>query len=909
MNTLRSVLASALAALVALPAAAADAPGADRAAFALTGARVILSPGHAVDDGVVIVRGGVIEAVGPAGSTPVPADARVFDAKGKVIHAAYLDPYVPTDRLAGKGPKKPPDEEESPGTSRRARGASTAAPVAHADGRAIDDLTVKDSVADGYRRMGFAVVAAVPASGVLRGRGAVVNLADGPIPARVLDAASGQYVALEPETDGTEYPVSKMGAVAMARQAFLDASWWREASAAYAAQQTGRARPRYDASVAALVPAAQGQEVVVFEADDVLALLRAERVAKEMKLKARYVGAGDEYRLLSEVTAAKPALILRVDFPQPDKVDREEEWLDVPLSKLRAFDRAASNPKWLRDAGLEFSLTTAGLDDPKDFPKRVREAMARGLSADDALAAVTTIPARQLGLADRLGTLAPGKIANLVVETGEPFAEKSRVAEIWIDGARTELRDESKRKAKPEDSSASAAAPGAPDVRPAPAREAGPVAAPSAVVVRGATVWTQGAAGILENADVLVVRGKITAVGKNLTVPAGALEIDGRGKHVTPGIIDAHSHSAVDGSVNEWSANVVAQVRIRDVLNPQDVAIYRELAGGTTIANVLHGSADTIGGQTQIVKLRWGGGPDDLVFVGAPEGIKFALGENPKQSNWSNPHPRYPRTRMGVAETVRERFQAAQEYRKRQEEYRKAAAVKGAHPVPPEPDLQLEAIAEILAGTRKIHCHSYRKDEMLQMLRSAEEFGVQVGTLQHALEGYKIADEIARHGAGASGFSDWWNYKFEVIDAIPYAFPLMHDRGVVVSYNSDSDELARRLNFEASKAVKYGRLEPADALAFVTSNPAKQLGIADRVGSLEVGKDGDFVIWSGDPLSTSSMALETWIDGKKYFDRASDLAARPALEAERDALVAKAKAKLDEGKPSASKGEKPAGSR
>jgi imidazolonepropionase-like amidohydrolase len=911
MNALRSTLASALAALLALPAAAADVPGADRAAFALTGGRVIVSPGHVVDPGVVVVRGGVIEAVGPAGSTPIPADARVFDVHGKVVHAAYLDAYVPADRLAGKGPRKPPDEEESPaGSSRRSRasGPSAVSP-AHAEARTLDELVVKDSVADGYRRMGFAVVAAAPASGVLRGRGAVVSLADGPLSGRVLDSANGQYVALEPESEGSDYPVSKMGAVALARQQFLDAGWWRDATAAYAAQPSGRARPRYDASVAALVPAAQGQEVVVFETGDVLALLRAERVAKEMKLKARYVGAGDEYRLLSEVAAGKPDLVLRVDFPQPEKLDRDEEWLDVPLTKLRAYDRAASNPRWLRDAGLEFSLTTAGLDDSKEFPKRVREAMARGLSADDALAAVTTIPARQLGLADRLGTIAPGKIANLVVETGEPFAEKSRVTEIWVDGARTELREESKAKSKEASAASAAPTPATPDVRPAPAREAGPVASPAAVLVRGATVWTQGPAGVLENTDVLVVKGKIAAVGRNLATPAGALDVDGRGKHLTPGIIDAHSHSAVDGSVNEWSRNVTAEVRIRDVLNPQDVAIYRELAGGTTIANVLHGSANTIGGQTQIIKLRWGGGPDDLVFVGAPEGIKFALGENPKQSNWSNPHPRYPRTRMGVAETVRERFQAAQEYRQRQDEYRKASAVKGAHPIPPEPDLQLEALAEILAGTRKIHCHSYRKDEILQMLRSAEEFGVKVGTLQHVLEGYKVADEIAKHGAGASGFSDWWAYKFEVYDAIPYAFPLMRERGVVVSYNSDSDELARRLNFEASKAVKYGRLEPADALAFVTSNPARQLGIADRVGSLEVGKDGDFVIWSGDPLSTSSMALETWIEGKKYFDRAADLAARPALDAERDALVAKAKVKLDEGKPATPKADKPAGMR
>ncbi|HEY4230068.1 MAG TPA: amidohydrolase [Thermoanaerobaculia bacterium] len=436
-------------------------------------------------------------------------------------------------------------------------------------------------------------------------------------------------------------------------------------------------------------------------------------------------------------------------------------------------------------------------------------------------------------------------------------------------------------------------------MRPPPAREAGPVAAPAAVVVRGATVWTQGSAGILENADLVVSGGKVVAVGKNVTAPAGALEIDGRGKHVTPGIIDAHSHTAVDGDVNEGTHNVTAEVRIRDVLQPLDVAIYRELAGGTTVANILHGSANAIGGQTQIAKWRWGGGPDDLVFVGAPEGIKFALGENPKQSNWRNPAPRYPRTRMGVAELIRERFQAARDYRRRQEEYRKAAAgkeAKGADLIPPRPDLQLEAIAEILEGKRQIHCHSYRKDEILQMIRTAEEFGVRVATFQHVLEGYKIADEIARHGAGASGFSDWWTYKYEVIDAIPYAFPLMRERGVTVSFNSDSDELARRLNIEAAKAVKYGNVPPADALAFVTSNSAKQLGIADRVGSLEAGKDGDFVVWSGDPLSTTSIALETWIEGRKYFDRAADLAARPALEKERADLVAKAKARLSEEK-------------
>ncbi|HWZ84835.1 MAG TPA: amidohydrolase family protein, partial [Thermoanaerobaculia bacterium] len=782
MNTLRKLSSSVLLVLLSLPAAALDAPGRDRLAYALAGGRVIAAPGRIIDPGVVVVRGGVIEAVGPAGSTPVPADARLIDVKGKVVHAAFIDPYVSVDRLAGKGPKRPPDDEEAagPSGSRRARG-SAGQPVAvvRAEDRVLETLVIKEGVAETYRRLGFAVVAAVPDAGILRGSGAVVSLADGPISNRVLVAESGQYVSLEPEADASDYPVSKMGAVAVARQAFLDADWWREAEAAYAAKPSGQARPRFRASIAALVPAAEGKQTVVFDTTDVLALLRSARIAKEMKLKARYVASGDEYRLLREVTAARPDLILRVAFPQPDKLDRDEEWLDVPLSRLRAYDRAPSNPKWLKDAGLEFSFTTAGLDEPKDFNRRVREAMGRGLPAEDALAAVTTIPARQLGLADRLGTLAPGRIANLVVETGEPFAEKSRVTEVWIDGVRFEPKPEKKDTPATDAAAAPAEAP-KPDVRPAPAREAGPAAAPPAVVVRGATVWTQGPAGILEQTDVLVVGGKIAAVGKGLAVPAGALEVDGRGKHVTPGIVDAHSHTAVDGDVNEGSNNVTAEVRIRDVINPFDVAVYRELAGGTTAANVLHGSANSIGGQNQIVKWRWGGNPEEYLFVGAPEGIKFALGENPKQSNWRNAHPRYPATRMGVAESIRVTFLAAQDYRKRQEEYRKAAAVKGAHPIPPEPDLQLEAVAEILEGKRKIHCHSYRKDEILQMLRSAEEFGVTVGTLQHVLEGYKVADEIARHGAGASGFSDWWGYKFEVIDAIPYAFPLMRERGVTV---------------------------------------------------------------------------------------------------------------------------------
>ena len=289
-----------------------------------------------------------------------------------------------------------------------------------------------------FRRQGFGVVAAVPTAGVLRGQGAVVSLADGPISGRVLDPSSGQVVAMK-GPGGADYPASNMGAVAVTRQAVLDALWWRDAEAAYTAGPSGKVRPRFVAATAALVPAAEGRETVVFETTDVLSLLRAVRIANELKLKARFVAAGDEYRLLPEVAAARPDLVLRVAFPQPDKLDREEEWLDVSMTSLRAFDRAPGDPRWLRDAGVSFSFTTAGLDAVGDFDKRVREAIGRGLSADDALAAVTTVPARQLGLGDRLGTLEAGKVASLVVRSGAPFEDKSTVSEIWIDGERIEI--------------------------------------------------------------------------------------------------------------------------------------------------------------------------------------------------------------------------------------------------------------------------------------------------------------------------------------------------------------------------------------------------------------------------------------------------------------------------------------
>jgi len=389
------------------------------------------------------------------------------------------------------------------------------------------------------------------------------------------------------------------------------------------------------------------------------------------------------------------------------------------------------------------------------------------------------------------------------------------------------------------------------------------------ILIQNTTIWTCGKKGILEGVDILFEKGKVKKIGYGLNSGKGVVKIDGIGKHVTPGLIDCHSHSAAF-SINEGSQSITAEVRIQDVINSDDIAIYWELAGGLTMANILHGSANTIGGQNAVIKLRWGVTPEKLLYKNAMPGIKFALGENVKQSNWGDDYmTRYPQTRMGVEQILRDAFTSATEYKFQWNDYIDNPK-KWKKKVPPRQDLELDALVEIMEGKRQIHCHSYRQDEILMLTRVAEDFGFTVGTFQHVLEGYKVADRLKEHGANASTFSDWWAYKYEVIDAIPYNGALMTDVGVNVSFNSDSNELARRMNTEAAKGVKYGNLSEEEALKLVTINPAKQLNIDKWVGSLEVGKDADFVIWSDNPLSTSAKCEQTWIDGIQYFSLDAD---------------------------------------
>jgi imidazolonepropionase-like amidohydrolase len=406
------------------------------------------------------------------------------------------------------------------------------------------------------------------------------------------------------------------------------------------------------------------------------------------------------------------------------------------------------------------------------------------------------------------------------------------------------------------------------------------------VLIRNATVLT-AARGRLDNTDILIRGGKIAQIGKDLKAGANAQTIDATGKFITPGIIDCHSHAMVDGSVNEFSFSVTSMTRVTDVLNPTDTDLYRHLAGGVTALNILHGSANAIGGQNSTVKIKWGRPVSDFLIADAPPGIKFALGENPKRSHNQgipNQQRRYPATRMGVAETLRDAFTRAREYKMTWDEYREKAK-RDKNLTAPRRNLELEPIVEILEGKRFVHSHGYRADEFLMLLNLAEEFGFRVRTLQHGLEAYKIAPEIKRHGgAGASIFVDNWGFKVEAFDAIPYNAAILWKNGVIVSINSDSNERARRLNLEAAKVMKYGDVPEEDALKMITLNPAIQLGIDRRTGSIEANKDADLVIWSGHPFSPYSRVERTMVEGETYFDREKDLAGRAALERERAEL-------------------------
>lgn len=948
------------------------------AVHAFVNGRIVTAPGRIIEKGTLVIRDGVIEAVGERAA--IPADARVWDMEGRTLYPAFLDAYS-TYGL----PKPPSAGAQSQQRQEQTPGAAHWNTKMRSDFDVAEEFVTDEKAAEKLRSQGFALVHVVPQQGIFRGQSALIALGSGSQRKAVVKKNAAHSVSFYAEAGFfSGYPNSQMGIIAFIRQTWIDADWYQRAWDSYQ-QNPSQTRPETNNALAVLANASRGRQPVIMDARDDLGYFRAVKIGKEFSLNLIVRGSGQEYRRLDAVKQAKVPIIVHLNFPEAPAVGTPEEALNVPLEELRHWDAAPENAGRLSRVGVPIALTADQLKDPGTFLSQLRKAVSRGLSPDAALAALTVNPAAWLGVGREVGTLEQGKTANILVADGDIFKEKTLVREVWIDGVRYEVKsapvvdvrgtweftlsaqpgqtgrltlkgDAEKptgsmtwegKELKIENAASTMdriafrvrtdsigwkgmmtmsgtvsereifgvgnRADGVPfmweahrtkSVEPEadtsklkqpemasfpevfPPGEYGRTKQPDQpeyVLVKNATIWTQGKQGKLENADMLVRRGKISQIGRTLSAPAGAVIIDATGKHLTPGLIDAHSHTAAS-SINEGGQAITCETRIEDVLDPDDIWIYRQLAGGTTAANILHGSANPIGGQNAVVKWRWGSMAEGLLLEGAPPGVKFALGENVKRSNFTPPPgtpTRYPATRMGVEQIIRDRFKAALDYKRKWKEWEKDRSK-----IPPHRDLELEAIGEMLEGKRLIHSHCYRQDEILMLLRVAEEFGIRIASLQHVLEGYKVADAIAKHGAGASTFSDWWAYKIEAWEAIPGNGPLMHKQGVVVSYNSDNSQLATRLNWEAAKALEFG-LSEEEALNFVTLNPAKQLHIDARVGSLEPGKDADFVIWSGNPLSTVTRCEQTWVDGRKYFDLEDDRILRKEIEEQRAVLVQK----------------------
>ena len=904
--------------------------------WALTNATIHTEPGKTVYDGTVVIRDGIIRSVGK--NVRVPNQASIVDMDGKHIYAGFIESWLDVNTV-----KK--DTSLQAHWNPNMRAYLNATDLFHPKEKSLSDL----------RKLGFTTAHIAPKGGIFQGTSGLVQLGKTPTilsnnVAQVLEYVSGGW-------QSPAYPTSLLGIIAFMRQGLIDAEWYDKSQKILTKYPDDNEPIQMDHSLSSIANALNQKQPFVFRTSNELYIDRSANIANEFNLKLWVKGNGYEYRRIKEMPAS--FMIIPINFPAKPNVDDPHNALQYSTEQLKHWDMAPDNLAKLTKAKMKVALTSDGLKSKSDFRKNLSRAIRRGLSEKDALAALTTNPAKEFGQPKRLGKVAPGFIANLVVTNGDYFDGTSKVNAVWIDGYEHELSPDpivsvdgdwmlkegdnnwtlsikdGKGELKSGETSIKLAklnvaqdritfsvksdtilqsgvtrfngsitdkearghvvyadgnkgswsatfdsvakkrkdrqkneAPSKLDlVYPEGAYGLdSPLPNPKTILVNDATIWTSGPRGVLKEYDILFQDGKVKQIAKNISMPRGNfLMINGKGKHVTPGLIDAHSHMAGE-SINEGFQNVTAEVRMRDVIDPNDVAMYRALAGGLTTINLLHGSANPIGGQNVVMKLRWGSFSDDLIFKAAPQGIKFALGENVKRRR---SYGRYPETRMGVEQVIRDAFTAASDYKKAWDIYNKDVQLQRSS-VPPRKDLELDAMVEIMEGKRLVHSHSYRQDEILMLTRIAEDFGFTIATFQHVLEGYKVAERLAEHGAGASTFSDWWAYKYEVVDAIPFNGTLMANAGVEVSFNSDSDELARRMNLEAAKAVKYGGLDEAEALKFVTINPARQLKIDDRVGSLEVGKDADFVVWSGHPLSTYSICEETWLDGKKYFSLDQD---------------------------------------
>ncbi|MCH8275675.1 MAG: amidohydrolase family protein [Armatimonadetes bacterium] len=818
------------------------------AVYLLKGGKVVVAPGRVLDKADVLILNGVIAQIGP--SVNAPSVAQVIDCDGLTVYAGLIHPLlrVNVEALQNAVAAAVEADEDSNDPWNSAGNLVSRFRVAELR---QDEVSAFESLAEN----GYGIAHVYAPAGVFGPRTAVVSIGSGGLePAGVIAADPAIPVQIGRRSfrgpGGGGYPGSLMGSIAFTRQSLYDAGRYGRLTRRYEANPAGLPRPEYDPDLEAINRLLRRDSMAIFDGLTELSALQAMRISDEFPLQPVYAFSREAGYVTDLLKDAGAAVILRDGIPSKPSVGDDDTGNSI--AAVQAYFNELQAGAELEKNGIEFSYAPSGTSDPlEDLRLMVRA----GLSREAALAAVTTRPAELLGLSRSAGTVEAGKLGNVLVVQGDLFDESSQVMAAFVDGVRVDFEMPDRKDAdemKPEEPLKLIPPDYSLFPRPAETEQA-------FRLYKNATVWTMGPQGVLKNADVLIQNGKIAAVGRDIQAPAGCEVIDATGKHISAGVWDCHSHTAITGGVNESTNMVTIECRIKDVINHRDINIYRQLAGGTVGAQQLHGSANAIGGQTAVSKWRWGQRSYDFPVQGAPEGVKFALGENPIDEDGNRGNR--PRTRMGVEDAIRGAFDAARDYVEEWEAYR-----SGRTKVEPRRNLQLDAIVELLNQDRFVHSHGYRQDEFLTLMRLCQEYGVGIRTFQHVLEGYKIADEMAEAGIGGSTFADWWGYKLEAYDAIPHNAALMNARGVTVSINSDSADHARRLNHEAAKSMRYDGVDAETALSFVTIEPARQLGIERWTGSLEVGKDADMVVWSASPVSIYAQCEETYVDGVKLFD-------------------------------------------
>ncbi|MEI2738578.1 MAG: amidohydrolase family protein [Chitinophagaceae bacterium] len=979
--------------------------------YAFTNATVVKDGSATITNGTLVIKDGKIAAVG-AGLT-VPPGAVEVDCKGKYIYPSFIDIYTDYGTPQRQQQAQGFNFFGQPQLETNTKGPFGWNQAIKSDVDVYKVFNVNDAVAKPLREAGFGTVLTHVKDGVARGTGAVVTLANEKENLVIIKEKASAHYSFNKGSSSQSYPSSMMGYIALLRQSYLDAAWYKN-------------KPYQEGFNATLQSWNDNQGLPqIFEASDKWNDMRADRIGDEFGVQYIIKAGQNEYQRIKEIKSTNATYILPLNYPQAQDVEDPADARFVSLEDMKHWELAPGNAAAFEKAGINFCLTTSDLRSTATFWSALRKAMEYGLTETKALDALTKNPAMTLGVYDKVGSLDAGKLANFLITNGPIFHEKTSILYNYVQGIKYGVKDDSniagtynitintpageekytldvkstsslsmygkdtlntkfsfdgkqiklsyapmpkrQRPAGGGDSTMRRPGGGFPgggstttalpatatrlsgisngtewngtgldssgnnltwtavfvkaaevktdSVKKKDAPLTGKVSYPflpfgwddehqpkqETILIKNATVWTSEKEGVLQNTDVLLKNGKIAAIGKNLNEP-GARVIDGTGKHVSPGIIDEHSHIAA-ASINEGAQSVTSEVRISDNLNPDDINIYRQLSGGVTSSHILHGSANVIGGQTQLIKLRWGANDDDLKFKGWPGQIKFALGENVKRSAATQGNIRYPDTRMGVEQVLVDAFTRAKDYKKEWDTYNtaKEQLTKAKKPLtglnPPRRDLELDALVEILEKKRFITCHSYVQSEINGAMKVAEQMGYTVNTFTHILEGYKVADKMKAHGSFVSTFSDWWAYKMEVEDAIPYNAAIMHKTGLVVAINSDDAEMARRLNQEAAKTIKYGGLTPEEALNLVTINPAKMLHVDEKVGSLKVGKDADVVVWSDSPLSIYAKSLYTIVDGTVYFDRQRDEQLQKEVDAERVRLVKKLTGEKRSGTP------------